>query len=255
MSNLMEMLQDDLYETGEIENTIDNSEILSENTTFEENVSDEDESENNMVDEEVTLNTIDLRSWLEIHKENLVDTKIIDTSNITDFDNNNNVLFKNINPNLKDTILLYKNISDYKIFNLTPEKMTLFGESGFYIQGIINDMYKMKIYGTKTTVFQTMCININDKNYPIFCNKCGKTKLDDTTFLNINETKFNELINNNTNYNFEDCVIIYNPLQKITEPMTNKQEMLNWLHTKLESVNDISHAVKIDNAMKFILFM
>jgi hypothetical protein len=133
--------------------------------------------------------------------------------------------------------------------------MTLFGESGFYIQCTINDIYKMKIYGTKTTVFQTMCINVNDKNYPIFCNKCGKTKLDDTTFLNINETKFNELINDNTKYNFEDCVIIYNPLQKITEPMTNKQEMLDWLHTKLESVNDISHAVKIDNAMKFILFM
>jgi hypothetical protein len=253
MSNLMEMLQDELYETGDIENTIDNNEEISEDISANLNESTENSGENNdMENEEVSVFTVNFSQWLHTHSENLVYTKIIDTTQINDL-NDNIVILKNIDDN-KETILLYKNATEYKVANLNPIYMKLFGESGFHILYNINDTYKLKLYGAKSTVYQTMCISVDDKLYPIFCSKCNKSKLEDTCYTNININRFNEFINNNTNYNYEDIVLQYEPLSKLNEPFTNKRDMLNWLYEKSLTIYDISHIVKLDNVMKTVLF-
>ena len=256
MSSLITMLEDDLYENGSIEETIDENQNSTSPVPEEETVMENNDNIIEAPPENINVNVTSLSDWINTYNtvEHLVNTKVIDTSNITDLQNNL-VLFKNINNDIKDTIILYKNIDEYKVFNLPPDHMTLFGESGFHIQYSLNDRYKIKFYGTKSTVYFTLCLIHDDKFYPIHCDKSNKFKLESHNYTGLSDEQFIASLDNNTNFNFEDCLLMYKPLTKLDEPLNNKREVLNWMHEKSNTIFDVSHAIKINNAMRFILFM
>jgi len=247
MSELINMLEDELFE----EESINQEETTSENVSVEETDTNEVEE---IMFENIALTTTDLISWLNSNENNLQFCKKIDITGINDL-NENILLLKNINCD-KEFIQMYKNADTYKVLDFPCHHMKLFGENGFHILYNVNEQYKIKFYGTKTTVYATICLQHDEKLFPIYHYKSNKSKLENYDVANLVTIEhFNNLVNNNTNFNFEDCILLYPPIHKTDNEMTTKLEVLEWLHEKSLNVFDVPHAVKIDIAMWRILFM
>jgi hypothetical protein len=217
--------------------------------------------------ENATENTTDMRHTLVydlinfkdllLNNINLQYTKVIDTSNINDFsDEDGIVIFKSLIEN-NHTIQMYKNMNEYMIFDKSIESMNLFGENGFMIKFQNEDIYHWKAYGTKSTICFALFIEVNDKNYPLYMTKFVRNKVKkiewNDSFVLLDATSFNAQLYNNDYFDAEDCCVYYSPFYKKMDELTDKQTTINKLHDILDKTYDVAHSMKLINAMINIL--
>jgi len=200
----------------------------------------------------LNVDVIDLKKYISDNADKLQYTKYIDISSDDITNEDGIVILKSIEEN-KNIIQLYKDMNNYNVFNNEIEYMKLFGENGFMIKYAAIGEYHFKLYGTKSSMCATLFISINDKQYPIYYEKFSKTKFDklewpdDFHLMSVEE--YTNQLNDDRSFDIEDCCIYYNPLYKKMDELTTKKLVIDKLHEILTKTYDVSHCIKIINAI------
>ena len=203
---------------------------------------------------------ISLNSWVDKSADDLSFVERIQLNENSILNADNILLLKSIGDDEIQNIQLYKNTHNYFIFDLPCDHMKLFGEHGFYIRYHLDNGYAIKLYGTKTNVFITICVMQNNKLYPVYHFKSLKHKLGNYNVRCITHQDFESYLTDNRHFDLESAMIQYDPLSKyVTKNLSDnstltKRQCIEWMIDKNESIVDVSHSVKIDKVIIDILY-
>jgi len=144
---------------------------------------------------------------------------------------------------------LFKKADEQKVLNLPGISMNVYN-NGFRIISQFSETLFLKSYGVKTGLVVTFCNKINDQLLPY-----GQTKLkksDETLII-----KFKEITEVRTSIaqelDKEELQLMYKQSSKVIDDFTNKQDAIDWLIKRQESITDINHHLQIDNVITSML--
>jgi len=255
-NNINNPMEENISEEN-ISDVVENNNVDDKNVdehtgiTAIENVVEELIPPNIIPETDLNIQIISFNTWVNNNSPNLQSVAKVDLVNLTNA--NNTTLLKSIDCEL-EIIQLYKNTDDYYVYSAPCSYMKLFGENGFLIQYEPINNYVIKLYGTRTNVYSTICYNYNNILFPIKFSKFIRNNIEpltETFAVNADDIEFR--INDISNFDIEACYILHKTLVPVSKKNLTKPAMINYLINKNNKVFDVSHNIKIDNAIIYLL--
>lgn len=150
---------------------------------------------------------------------------------------------------LKKKVELFKRANEQKVIDLPGISMNVYN-NGFRIIYQYSENLFLKAYGIKTGLIISFCNKINDQLLPY---ELTKLKKDEETLIIKFKDQAEVLTSLTGELDKEELQLLYKQSTKVIDDFTSKQDVIDWLISRQESITDINHHLQIDGVLTTIL--
>lgn len=263
--NLSRMVEDEFGSEGE--ETVHEEEMLNATTPYVEPEAAPADVNAEASTEDITppataLNTIaitNLQVWLAKNAAAIPGYTGLDVKT-AGIDTNEILIFKLPIPGCTDAekrdIFLLKKPYTIKIPDLPCVSFSMLDDDSFkVIQEIIPEVLYIRSYSSKSVLYSTICLNVNNQLIPIEKVKLKKKETDISYDITAEIAqalieKFREKLV--STLNIEDVCVLYKQTTKVKDTLKTFQDVLSWMMSRHNITKDINHLIQIDGVLNFI---
>lgn len=250
MENLAEMVKNEDVKIEENENL----EIV--NPKKEEDIEAENVNENIEIEPENIIKLVPFNSWFQKNSSTFNNIHQVRVSSLG-IDPNKIIVVKILDPkggedekgNPKQKLQIFEDVDVVKVLDLDALNMKVFN-NGYQINYNYTDEIFIKSYGVKTGLIVIFCNNINEKLIPY---EIVTLKRDAEILKECSNNSEDIIKTLEENVNLESVQLLYKQIEKFTEDMTTKNDVVEWLVNRQNEITDINHLLQIDKVIMKIL--
>lgn len=149
----------------------------------------------------------------------------------------------------KKKVELFKRANEQKVIDLPGISMNVYNNGFRIIYQYSEDLF-LKAYGIKTGLIVSFCNKINNQLLPY---ELTKLKKDEDSLIIKFKDQAEVLASLGSVLDKEELQLLYKQTTKVIDEFTSKQNVIDWLITRQESITDINHHLQIDGVLTTIL--
>ncbi|MCK5602804.1 hypothetical protein KAR91_13065, partial [Candidatus Pacearchaeota archaeon] len=146
----------------------------------------------------------------------------------------------------KRRVRLFEDADKIRVLDLPGQDMAVYKNNTFVILYNLNDGRFLKVYGVKSGLIVTYCVNLNGQLVPYAKTKMKK-KDNGINFTDPNLTQIQDRLA--TNADLESLQIQYRQIIKSIGEISTVQSAVAWFLLKLREIHDVNHMLQIDDVI------